>query len=253
MGRELFELGKYHEALEWLAVARANYSASPHDLLLGVTDKRINYMQSKTLKKLRQQSELDGGGKGHSSHPREMLAESISESLDEHLELLTVGRSRSTPVEQVSVLQQQCRGNYERDWQLICELNTEFTPFLQLAPLRMEELLYDPLVMLYRNGISEREIAHLTHAFERCPPSSMLTRIPGMKICSISNNYSSISMGLMERLIDMSAAELHMDNFFMLEYSPRDAFRLQDLYKVKARLRNSLKSFIYFSHFSSWV
>ncbi|EDW16641.2 prolyl 4-hydroxylase subunit alpha-2 [Drosophila mojavensis] len=212
MGRELFELGKYHEALEWLAVARVNYTASPHSELLGATDERINYMQSNTLKKLSQQK-------------------SISESLDEHLELLTAGRTRSTPVEHASVLEQQCRGNYERDFKLICELNTDFTPFMRLAPLRMEELLYDPLVMLYRNGIREREIAHLVNAFEGCPPSSMLTRIPGMKICSISNNFSPISIGLMERLVDMSAAELHMDKFFMLEYSPRDAFRLQDLYK----------------------
>ncbi|TDG42437.1 hypothetical protein AWZ03_011158 [Drosophila navojoa] len=213
MGRELFELGQYHEALEWLAVARVNYTASPHNELLGATDELINYMQSKTLKKLRQQSEL------------------ADESLDEQLELLTAGRTGSTPVEDASVLQQQCRGNYERDLQLICELNTEFTPFMQLAPLRMEELLYDPLVVLNRNGIREREIAHLANAFERCPPSSMLTRIPGVKICSISNNFSPISIRLMERLVDMSAAKLLMDKFFMLEYSPRDAFRLQDLYK----------------------
>lgn len=257
MGRELFELGKYHEALEWLAVARVNYTASPHSELLGATDERINYMQSNTLKKLSQQSELGEVGMVHSSYSSELLAESISESLDEHLELLTAGRTRSTPVEHASVLEQQCRGNYERDFKLICELNTDFTPFMRLAPLRMEELLYDPLVMLYRNGIREREIAHLVNAFEGCPPSSMLTRIPGMKICSISNNFSPISIGLMERLVDMSAAELHMDKFFMLEYSPRDAFRLQDLHKVKSQSPKhdyeTPKNLLFILYSSSWV
>lgn len=144
-----------------------------------------------------------------------------------------MGRSPSAPNELPTELQRQCRGNFTRDLQLVCELITDFSPFLQLAPLQMEEVSYDPIVMLYRNGANERVITHLTKAFEHCPPNALLTRIPGMKICSISDIFSMTSIALMERLTDMSGFQLHSKQFFMLEYSPRDPFSLLNLYKVR--------------------
>ncbi|XP_002008623.2 prolyl 4-hydroxylase subunit alpha-1 [Drosophila mojavensis] len=51
-----------------------------------------------------------------------------------------------------------CRGGYPKRTNLHCRYNTTTTPFLRLAPFKMEEVSLDPYIVLYHNVISDREI-----------------------------------------------------------------------------------------------
>ena len=148
------------------------------------------------------------------------------------LEKLQPGHASPSAAEVVSDLQRKCRGNFEQDTQLNCELNNAVTPFLQLAPLRLEELLYDPYVMLYRDSMYGREISHVRNVFQYCAPRSKLETIDGTKGCSIPDGYSVTSSEMMDRLVDMTGLSLHLERFLVIEYTPRDPFSLVDLYKV---------------------
>lgn len=131
-------------------------------------------------------------------------------------------------------LQKQCRGNYKQNSYLVCELNDALTPFLQLAPLRLEEAWDEPYVIIYKDGIYEREIGHMKDAFEHCPPSARLRTIAGVKGCTISDRYSVITTLLTDRIVDMTGLNMHKNQMFLFEYGPREPFQLQDLYQVKS-------------------
>lgn len=133
-----------------------------------------------------------------------------------------------------SELQKQCRGNYKQNSYLVCELNDALTPFLQLAPLRLEEAWDEPYVIIYKDGIYEREIVHMSDAFEHCPPSARLRTIAGVKGCTISDRYSVITTLLTDRIVDMTGLNMHKNQMFLFEYGPREPFQLQDLYQVKS-------------------
>lgn len=61
MGRELYRQRKYHEAMQWLDVARVNYTSSPHGVLLGAKAERIFEIQSQVLAEQRKESKLRKG------------------------------------------------------------------------------------------------------------------------------------------------------------------------------------------------
>ncbi|KAH8296537.1 hypothetical protein KR054_007594 [Drosophila jambulina] len=55
-----------------------------------------------------------------------------------------------------------CRGLYrKRNNRLVCRYNSTTTPFLKLAPLKMEEMSLDPYMVLYHEVVSNREIEDL--------------------------------------------------------------------------------------------
>ncbi|KAH8315612.1 hypothetical protein KR059_005929, partial [Drosophila kikkawai] len=55
-----------------------------------------------------------------------------------------------------------CRGLFpKRTNGLVCRYNSTTTPFLKLAPLKMEEISLDPYMVMYHDVISNKEIAEL--------------------------------------------------------------------------------------------
>ncbi|KAH8378561.1 hypothetical protein KR200_011496, partial [Drosophila serrata] len=55
-----------------------------------------------------------------------------------------------------------CRGLYpKRTHGLVCRYNSTTTPFLRLAPLKMEEISLDPYMVMYHEVISNKEIEDL--------------------------------------------------------------------------------------------
>jgi len=53
------------------------------------------------------------------------------------------------------------QSNETKPTRLHCRYNTTTSPFLKLAPFRMEELSLDPYIMLYHNVLSDLEIEKL--------------------------------------------------------------------------------------------
>ncbi|XP_034481512.1 prolyl 4-hydroxylase subunit alpha-1 [Drosophila innubila] len=54
-----------------------------------------------------------------------------------------------------------CRGLFKKRTNLSCRYNFTTTPFLRLAPLKMEEINHDPYIVMYHNMISDREIEEM--------------------------------------------------------------------------------------------
>ncbi|XP_026849148.1 prolyl 4-hydroxylase subunit alpha-2 [Drosophila persimilis] len=62
---------------------------------------------------------------------------------------------------------QICRSSHQnKPSRLHCRYNATTTPFLRLAPLRMEELSLDPYIAVYHNVLSDAEIAEVERVIE---------------------------------------------------------------------------------------
>ncbi|EDW29561.1 GL22882 [Drosophila persimilis] len=54
-----------------------------------------------------------------------------------------------------------CRGLFPKRTNLVCRYNFTTTPFLRLAPLKMEEVNHDPYIVMYHEVLSDREIEEM--------------------------------------------------------------------------------------------
>ncbi|EDV94263.1 GH12091 [Drosophila grimshawi] len=54
-----------------------------------------------------------------------------------------------------------CRGHFPKRHNLSCRYNFTTTPFLRLAPLKLEEINHDPYVVMYHNVIYDSEIEEM--------------------------------------------------------------------------------------------
>ncbi|EDW67578.2 uncharacterized protein Dvir_GJ23004 [Drosophila virilis] len=70
----------------------------------------------------------------------------------------------------MATLKEHCAASLQRPSHLHCRYNNWTTPFLRIAPLKMEELSIDPFVVLYHNVIYDSEIEwFLTQSFDYTP------------------------------------------------------------------------------------
>ncbi|KAM8706312.1 hypothetical protein ACLKA7_010569 [Drosophila subpalustris] len=226
MGEQLYKLGKYHEAAEWLTVAADNYTTSPHNDLVGVPHWRVYEMRSKVLRSLNKFTESKRALSTAISlnHGNQQLLEQ-----QQQLELMSSSKELKDPlpdpVAVLSELQQQCGGESRQDITLSCELITNVTPFLELAPLRVEDLYFYPYVMLYKDGIYDREIQHIKNAFARCPSGNKFEEDGGISGCLIPGSYSAVIRTLSVRLQDMAGLDSAMDGVIILEYGSTNPFK----------------------------
>ncbi|EDW70718.2 uncharacterized protein Dvir_GJ13933 [Drosophila virilis] len=54
-----------------------------------------------------------------------------------------------------------CRGLFPKPKSLSCRYNSTTTPFLRLAPLKLEEISHDPYIVMYHNVLSDSEIEEM--------------------------------------------------------------------------------------------
>ncbi|XP_034489083.1 prolyl 4-hydroxylase subunit alpha-1-like [Drosophila innubila] len=229
MGMELYEQEKYHEAVKWLTVAADNFNSSPHNDLIGVPHWRVYEMKSKVFLSLNKFLE---------SHKALSTAIELNpgnqQLLEQQWQLEQKSRNNEkdpipAPAVILSDLQQQCAGESRQDNTLSCELITNVTPFLELAPLRVEDLYYYPYVMIYKDGIYDREIQHIRNAFLRCPSRNKFEEGGGILGCLIPDSYSSVIRTLGVRMKDMAGLDNDIDGIFVMEYdstSPLQPFKL---------------------------
>ncbi|KAM8708482.1 hypothetical protein ACLKA7_015457 [Drosophila subpalustris] len=77
-----------------------------------------------------------------------------------------------------------CRGHFQKRTNLCCRYNFTTTPFLRLAPLKMEEINHDPYIVMYHNMISDHEIeqmkrmsVNMSNAFSGAPSKNQTESI----------------------------------------------------------------------------
>lgn len=106
------------------------------------------------------------------------------------------------------------------------------TPFLELAPLRVEDLYFYPYVMIYKDGIYESESMHIKSAFLRCPSRNKFEEDGGISGCLIPESYSSVVQKLSVRMQDMAGLDNDMEGIFVIEYGSTSPFKLFQLHSV---------------------
>lgn len=82
------------------------------------------------------------------------------------------------------------------------------TPFLHIAPLKMEELSIDPLAVLYYDAIYESEIAWFLNKTLNFIPALLdmreLSKDRTAQNVNFENNMEEVSLTLHKRLTDMT-------------------------------------------------
>ncbi|XP_034113070.2 uncharacterized protein LOC117573779 [Drosophila albomicans] len=231
MGVALFEQRNYEDAAKWLTVAAENYTSSPLNDLIGIPHWRVYEMQFEALLK------IDKKYSAHVAISKALkLAPTNEQLLKQQQRLVTDDRlidSNSNPSAVLSELQQQCRGKLRQNRTLSCQYNKRNTEFLRLAPLAVEDLWINPHVMLYKQGIYEREIRHIKKAFKSCPESHKFAEEPEISGCLIPSSYSLRIRRISERLQDMTGLDGAMDGFFVLTFNNSDSFQLFQLKILK--------------------
>lgn len=79
---------------------------------------------------------------------REQLAKDTQKLIDEHISLQPEASSNDLG----------CRSLFPRPTNLSCRYNYTASPFLRLAPFKLEEISRDPYIMMYHQILSDREI-----------------------------------------------------------------------------------------------
>ncbi|EDW39265.1 GL13505 [Drosophila persimilis] len=238
MGLEIYKKENYHEAIKWFTVAAENYTASPYSDLysvLGTSRSEAYRMQARTYDKLNREEVF--------------LAYQNAVILDEYnvhlLQESGVQELRSlrepepmkpivAPVTTPSPLQRQCQESFDAHF-AVCAYNSILSPFLWLAPLRYEEVLSSPYIVIYRDAFYETEVAHIRDALKRCPLEAMIHMDGGIEGCSVPDEYSPVMKRLEQRVQDMTGYFKPADNFHVLEYAQQEPFRLFQLFKDSSK------------------
>lgn len=82
------------------------------------------------------------------NYVREQLAKDIQQLISEKVTLQPKATSHDLG----------CRGLFPKPKNLSCRYNFTTSPFLRLAPLKMEEISRNPYIVMYHNVLSDREI-----------------------------------------------------------------------------------------------
>ncbi|XP_041449989.1 prolyl 4-hydroxylase subunit alpha-2-like [Drosophila obscura] len=84
-----------------------------------------------------------------------LITELLNQSDDEMAREMSASEPSPTPYEI------GCRELYPKRTNLVCRYNSSTTPFLRLAPLKMEEVNHDPYIVMYHEVLFDGEIEEL--------------------------------------------------------------------------------------------
>ncbi|SPP80890.1 prolyl 4-hydroxylase subunit alpha-2 [Drosophila guanche] len=164
LGTLHFEWGKYEKAVDWLnhslTLLKPEYNSVYN--VLGFTSSEVHMLLARCYVEMDQEEDARST---LLSHP----------TLSQHSErLLTLyNNTRHVPVSAdlqpllPDKFNQICRSSHQnKPSRLHCRYNGTTSPFLRLAPLRMEELSLDPYIVVYHNVLTDAEIAKVEQIAE---------------------------------------------------------------------------------------
>ncbi|XP_017844653.1 prolyl 4-hydroxylase subunit alpha-1 [Drosophila busckii] len=106
---------------------------------------------------------------------------------------------------------QNCNTNLQRPTHLHCRYNTTTTPFLRIAPLKMEELSMNPYMVIYHDAISNKEIEVLLSKHLQFKPALVsderISHQRSAKDVVIDYSDATVNQAIYARLQDMSGIE----------------------------------------------
>lgn len=112
-----------------------------------------------------------------------------------------------------AIIREHCAASFQRPTRLHCRYNNWMTPFLRIAPLKLEELSLDPLIVLYHKAIYNGEIEAL---LER-------TRF------NLVSGKDNLDQTIHERVEDMSGLNVNRSEVLSaINYAIGGHFQLQE-------------------------
>ncbi|XP_037954287.1 prolyl 4-hydroxylase subunit alpha-1-like isoform X2 [Teleopsis dalmanni] len=184
IGVGLFDREMYYDAGFWLYIALESYDQNDLFTAIEFNKVKILEMYAETmLKHNRPEDALLVLDKAIDLSPRS--ATLLSKKIDIKAKIRV---DKSPPkvysIKEPSDYERGCRGEYDDKMpQMYCTFNTTTTPFLRIAPLKMEIVQLDPYMVIYHDVISDKEIAILKHM-----------AIPQLKRATVYSENSSKSV-----------------------------------------------------------
>lgn len=154
---------------------------------------------------------------------REQLAEDTQKLIDEKMILQPEATSSNLG----------CRGKFSKATNLSCRYNYTTSPFLRLAPLKLEEISRDPYIVMYHNVLSDREIdemRNLTVDMDNglsIPLRRNLTKVPEIIArTKVLQEPSPFRDRIRKRIEDMTGFDLHeLPGLLLINYGMGTRFQ----------------------------
>ncbi|XP_034116500.1 prolyl 4-hydroxylase subunit alpha-2-like isoform X2 [Drosophila albomicans] len=114
----------------------------------------------------------------------------------------------------VGAYEHGCRGHFPVRSQLHCVYNSTNSPFLRLAPLKMELVGLDPYMVLYHDVISDKEISELQSlavpslkratVFQQATGRNTVVKTRTSKVTWLADGFNNLTGVLNRRVMDMT-------------------------------------------------
>ncbi|XP_030080740.1 prolyl 4-hydroxylase subunit alpha-2-like isoform X2 [Drosophila hydei] len=110
-----------------------------------------------------------------------------------------------------------CRGQFKQQSKLLCEYKSELSPFLQLAPVKVEEVFLDPLIMVFHDVLTSREIDELQQIARPLLKRTTILHNSGVETVHssriakgtwLTRDFNNLTLRIERRIMDMVDLEL---------------------------------------------
>ncbi|XP_060647692.1 prolyl 4-hydroxylase subunit alpha-1-like [Drosophila nasuta] len=165
MGLLYFNGSLYHKAIEWLETAKELMDKAPSDVyaFLGLARSNISHLLARSHTAL-----------GNLQPARLVLQAEpeFSSQVEELVAYFQENKPKGVKNEQLIRFHDTnaylCSSLYKpKPTRLLCSYKTSPSPFLRLAPFRMEQIWEDPEIFVFHNMVSSSEIATLQRIMEK--------------------------------------------------------------------------------------
>ncbi|XP_044314405.1 prolyl 4-hydroxylase subunit alpha-2-like [Drosophila rhopaloa] len=120
------------------------------------------------------------------------------------------------------VTKRNCRATFRQPSRLHCRYNSSTTPFTLIAPLKMEELSFDPYMVVYHDVIYESEINWLLNTSEfslSLVDNAAMSEFRASKDSTIRLPQGIVVETLGQRVTDMTGLSMeNSDEFSLINY-----------------------------------
>ncbi|KAH8313522.1 hypothetical protein KR067_007435 [Drosophila pandora] len=223
MGQILFDQGNFNSASRWIyqTLTWMENFKLPEPFLLAKDEVRTFYAE--TLLKLNEKADalkVVNIALTDKPHDIKLLVKKM-----EIEALIRTGTSNQPPQPKVglsspTLYEMGCRGMYpaSTDSKLVCRYNSTTTPFLTLAPLKMEVVGLNPYMVIYHDVLSSAEIDEMK---EMATPSlkratvykaslgkNEVVKTRTSKVAWFPDSYNSLTLRLNARIHDMTGFDL---------------------------------------------
>ncbi|KAH8239071.1 hypothetical protein KR032_000457 [Drosophila birchii] len=172
MGNLMFKQRDFLAAAKWYRMATKIESEENNDILNKILGDPMPHLKRQYIKAVFVYASVLSGDSQSNEEAFNEVEKKIAD-IDEQVidELLTKFKKPESDIELEKQLYQTqrsytdfekgCRGQFRQKTRLTCSYNFTTTPFLQLAPLKMEEINRNPYIVMYHDVLYDSEIKAL--------------------------------------------------------------------------------------------